>query len=272
MKKAMVLAGLILILMLGTAGCGSGPPDSQPPQDNGSPDVLNNTVGKEGFVRVSYDELPQEVKGWVDISREINLAQEKVFGNRRYILVTYGTKPTGGYTVEIKSVETSAAKISVEVKFTKPSKDQYVTQALTQPYDIVYIEPSHLPIEFFPVGDEYHIMTLTGIDQLAPIVASSDGIKVFAPAPGQTTGGEVRLSGVANVFEGTILIRIEDGKGETQLEAVLTMGGMGEWGYFEVPFTVPDVIPYESEYTLIVYTESAKDGEDENVIHIPLKK
>lgn len=271
MRKSMLIAGLILFLALGVAGCGRAMRRAQNQQDT-PPEITDNAEGKDCFVRVSYDQLPQEIKSWVDNSREMNLAQEKVFGNKRYILVTYGIKPTGGYAVEITNVEKSAAKISVTVKFTKPSKDQYVTQALTQPYDIVYIEPSGLPLEFFPEGDEYHIMSLMGIDELSPIVASSSGIKVFSPVPGETTGGEVLVTGVASVFEGSLLMRMEDEEGKAPVEAALVMAGMGDWYYFEVLLSVPGPIPYNSNYTLVIYSESAKDGEEENVIKIPLKK
>ena len=267
MRRIMLLAGLVILLAMGAAGCGSAPGNSQPPEDD-SPAITDNTEGKDNFVRVSYDQLPQEIKAWVDNSREINLAQEKVFGNKRYILVTYGTKPTGGYAVEIVNVETSAAKISVAVKFTQPSRDQYVSQALTQPYDIVYIEPSERPLEFFPLGDEFHIMTLYGIDELLPIVASSPGIKVFSPQPGQTTGEDVKVSGVASVSEGSFFMSLEDEEGRARMEAAFTMGSMGDWGYFEALFSVPDLIPYGSNFTLVI-TENGKDG---NVIKIPLKK
>lgn len=266
MRRIMLLAGLIILLAMGAAGCGSTPGKRDPEKSDLA--AITGAVRKDNFVRISYDKLPQEIKAWVDNSREIYLAQEKVFGSKRYILVTYGTKPTGGYAVEIASVETSAAKISVEVKFTQPSRDQYVSQALTQPYDIVYIEPSDLPLEFFPLGDEFHIMTLHGIDELLPIVASSPDIKIFSPQPGQTTGEGVKVSGVASVPEGLFFMRLEDEEGRSRLEAAITMGSMGDWNYFEAPFSVPDPIPYGSNYTLII-TENAKDGND---IKIPLKK
>jgi hypothetical protein len=267
MRRITLLAGLILFLSLGAAGCGSTPGNSQSLQNHPPPVI----VGRETFVRVSYDQLPQEVKRWVDISREMNLAQEKVVGNKRYILVTYGTKPTGGYAVEITHIETSAATINVVVKFTQPTRDQYVNQALTQPYDIVYIEPSDRPLEFFPFGDEFHIMTLFGIDELSPIVASSPGIKVFSPAPGEITGGEVKVSGVASVGEGLFFMSLEDEEGKSWMEAAFTMGSLGDWGYFETLFAVPDPIPYGSNYTLVI-TENASSGKEEKFIKIPLKK
>ncbi len=264
MKKSIILA-LFLCLALLTAACGRAPAAHSPSDSEVLP-------GKKTFARVSYDELPQEIKAWVDVSREMNLAQEKVFGNRRYILVTYGIKPTGGYTVEIQDVEVSAAKINVTVKFNQPTKDQYVTDALTQPYDIIYIEPSDLPVEFFPVGDEYHVMTLMGIDELAPITASSPDIKIFTPAPGEKTGGELTISGVANVYEGTVLIRMEDSEGSAFAAAALGLAGSGDWYYFDIPMLVSDRVAAGSDYYVVIYTESPKDGSEENVIKLPLKK
>ncbi len=152
MQKS-IIAALILILAALAVGCGSSPPLEVKSLRNAQ------GPGNVEFTRVTYDELPQEIKGWVDATRGVSLAREKEFGRRRYILVTYGAHPTTGYTVEITRVESSGAKIYVTVKFTRPTDDQFVTTKTTKPYDIVYIEPSPLPMEFYPIGDEFHVPT-----------------------------------------------------------------------------------------------------------------
>ncbi len=44
-------------------------------------------------------ELPTEIKNWIENSKKIFLGQAYEYEDKLYILVTYGEKPTGGYTV-----------------------------------------------------------------------------------------------------------------------------------------------------------------------------
>ena len=54
-----------------------------------------------------------------------------------YIAVMSGTKPTGGYSVEVTGVEDNEGRTNVFVKELSPSKDAMVTQDITYPYTIV---------------------------------------------------------------------------------------------------------------------------------------
>jgi len=54
-----------------------------------------------------------------------------------YIAIMSGTKPTGGYSIEVTGIEDNEGRTNVFVKESIPSKDMIVTQALTYPYTIV---------------------------------------------------------------------------------------------------------------------------------------
>lgn len=73
---------------------------------------------------------------------EIDFTKETV------IAVFRGKCPTGGYTIEIDTIEKMKDKILVYIIETQPRPDTIVTQALTQPYHIIRIKKTILPIEF----------------------------------------------------------------------------------------------------------------------------
>ena len=201
MKK---LHYFFLILLLGVAlvtGCtkqATPPPVDTPPVDQGNIPPSNGT-DLDGTVQLS------EIDAWVENSKNLFLAQTKELDGQQYLLVTYGMKPSGGYNVEIIDIMESEDQIAVTVEFTKPAPDQPVTQAITFPFDIAVVDATGLPVEFIPTGDELYIPTLLGIEELRPIVAQSNGIKVFAPEPGELVGNKFVINGVANVFEGNVL-------------------------------------------------------------------
>lgn len=70
------------------------------------------------------------------------------FNKSILVAVFSGTKPTGGYAVKITSVYIQEDRMIVEYQEIKPPADIMVTQALTQPYHILSIPKTDLPIEF----------------------------------------------------------------------------------------------------------------------------
>ena len=56
------------------------------------------------------------------------------------VVVTAGTKPTGGYKVEVKDVKTKDGTMTVTYKVTPP--DGFATQAFTHPGTVVLV-PAH---------------------------------------------------------------------------------------------------------------------------------
>ncbi len=241
---------------------------------DGATRTVTITTPEKEYVVIPEKEvevIPEEIQSWIEDSRKMWLAQEKSHADALYILVTYGEKPTGGYVVDIQHVVEKEGEIFVTVHFTEPDEDEPVSMALTYPYDLYIIEDTNKPVTYLAVGAESYIPTLMGIDELEPIVAESDGIKVFAPAPEASVAASFALEGVSNVFEGTVLYELQDSEGQ-ELDSGFTTGAMGDWGYFEAAVNVPEDVVAGEGLLLLLYTTSAKDGSIENLIEIPLEK
>jgi hypothetical protein len=72
------------------------------------------------------------------------------FGQEMVVAVFMGERSTGGYEVEVASVIRTEKEIVVDVRETQPPSGSPRTMALTQPYHIVVIERSPLPVRFQP--------------------------------------------------------------------------------------------------------------------------
>lgn len=103
------------------------------------------------FTRVPKP-FPPDVQQWAEAHKMSHHATEKVFQDRRYILVSYGRKSTGGYIISIETVVVSDDIITVTVRHSDPAPGANVTQALTYPQDLVWIENLDLPIEYVATG------------------------------------------------------------------------------------------------------------------------
>ncbi len=73
---------------------------------------------------------------------EINFSQETV------VVVAMGSRPTGGHVIFIDGVYERDGRLKVKVSSQSAGKNCMVTQALTQPVDIVRIPKSDLPVAF----------------------------------------------------------------------------------------------------------------------------
>jgi len=68
------------------------------------------------------------------------------FSKDMVIAVSPGEMSSGGYTVEITKVASDGKKLAVTVAVTKPTG--FATMVLTQPYHIIRLEKTDLPVEF----------------------------------------------------------------------------------------------------------------------------
>ncbi len=236
---------------------------------NSSNDSNISSYELNNYQKPEEESLPEEIKNWVNRSLSINLGQSKIYGSWRYILVTYGEKPSGGYYVNIEDVKVLEDKVEVDVRFKEPQKGDMVTQAITYPYDLVVIDAVDLPVKFNVFGDEMHLMTLKGVDLLKPLAAKSSQIKIFEPSPNEVVEEEkFIISGIASVFEGNIVYEIMDEEGNTLYEGYTT-AGMGDWYYFELEIETPGDI--SNKFNVELYSPSAIDGSKTSLVSIPLR-
>jgi hypothetical protein len=89
------------------------------------------------------------------------------------------------------------------------------------------------------------------------------------PARGSTIENPVRLTGLANVFEAVLHVRILDADGRSLADGPVTATcGSGCWGTFDV--TVPYVVAAPAPGTIQAYVLSAKDGSIEDLVEVPV--
>ena len=62
--------------------------------------------------------------------------------------VFLGTRPTGGFSVEITGIEKQGNELTVTWRERKPGRDDMVTQVLTAPYHLVTIDRFDGPVKF----------------------------------------------------------------------------------------------------------------------------
>ncbi len=103
------------------------------------------------------DELPAEVQARIDAAIDSFGGQTFIHEDILYLLVTYGEKPTGGYEVEITEIKEEEGKLIVTAYFTEPGEDDFVSQALTYPYDLAMLDDPGLPVKFVAAGAETEI-------------------------------------------------------------------------------------------------------------------
>ncbi len=75
----------------------------------------------------------------------VDFTQEMVVG------YFWGEKPTAGYRVELTEVVAEATRLVVRVEVGSPPPGAPVLQVLTQPYHLVRLPRSELPVEFLVV-------------------------------------------------------------------------------------------------------------------------
>jgi len=70
------------------------------------------------------------------------------FTKSTVIGVFLGTRPTGGFSVEITGIEKQGNELTVTWRERKPGRDDMVTQVLTAPYHLVTIDRFDGPVKF----------------------------------------------------------------------------------------------------------------------------
>jgi germination protein M len=101
----------------------------------------------------------------------------------------------------------------------------------------------------------------SGFDDLLP------PILVQRPVPGQAIDRSLDVSGLANVFEGTVTIEVIDEGGDVVASGFGT-GAMGEWLPFDATLTIPEDV--DGELVVRSFEESAEDGSRQKVIEVPV--
>jgi PrcB C-terminal len=75
-------------------------------------------------------------------------------GDGTYLAAYWGEKPTGGYSMAVKSARLEGSVVTVRLALREPPRDAILTQALTYPYAVAVIRELDLQEEEFSFVDE----------------------------------------------------------------------------------------------------------------------
>lgn len=227
------------------------------------------------FDRPDSASLPPAVRQWKDANARKRGTYIRDEGNRTYVLVAWGEKPTGGYAVSIDEVASGRRGDVVVVRLTAPAPDQVVTEALTYPSDLVVTRVRlRRPVVFSYRGD----LTLTsplpgsrsvGREEPKAEPATSENFVVTAPARGSLIKSPVHIAGRARVFEATFNVEIEDGHDVLARRTVTATEGGPGWGSFDID--LPFSSPTNPAGAIIFVTYSAADGSRREELILPVR-
>jgi hypothetical protein len=88
---------------------------------------------------------------WEEVTRTLYPPPELPaidFSREMVLFVSLGEKSTGGYTVAITEIIDRGDHWEVVVVTTEPGPDDFVTQGFTQPYHLVTVEKTDVPLRF----------------------------------------------------------------------------------------------------------------------------
>ncbi|MFA5523210.1 MAG: protease complex subunit PrcB family protein [Tissierellales bacterium] len=134
MKKTIAL---VLIIILGLSlftGCST--------KNN------SNVIGDINFEVVGSGALTSsKLEEWYNESFKSEGISSFDSKEYKYILIGAGEKPTGGYSVEVTSVEGNEDSITVTARVNAPKPDEMVTQAISYPSALIRVSKDSRKVE-----------------------------------------------------------------------------------------------------------------------------
>lgn len=112
----------------------------------------NNSYCKEhqNFVHVATTELEWQSL-WSKYGSE---APHSLPQNSKVMGIFMGTKPTGGYGVRVDDVKRQSTAVQVEYHFYAPSKNEFLSEALTSPCMIILVKTDELPLTAYRLAKQ----------------------------------------------------------------------------------------------------------------------
>ncbi|MFH1777864.1 MAG: protease complex subunit PrcB family protein [Candidatus Omnitrophota bacterium] len=103
---------------------------------------------QEMFVITTKEEWSAVWKKVHSLQLSIPVLPEIDFDKEMVIAVFMGEKSSGGYIIEVTKIIKTDKEVVVEIMEKTPAPGTMKTMALTQPYHLVVIEKSNLPVVF----------------------------------------------------------------------------------------------------------------------------
>lgn len=147
MKKNKWKINMVLIALIGLfvlAGCSSdntnNSPTETPTQAPTQAPTQGITINDVEFEPVEVDSLSENILNELDqLKTERGYYYWSSEEGGFYVLIASGLKATGGYTIEVESVQDNEGLTQIHVIETSPGPDDMVTQAITYPFTVIYM-------------------------------------------------------------------------------------------------------------------------------------
>jgi hypothetical protein len=140
LRPILLLLSVVFVIL---AGCGDN--SSQSTDDSSGGDEMKEEIT---FETVEMQNAPKDIQTTV----QQKWLEKSTFtipsGEELYIIITRGEMPTGGYSVNIESIEKMNNELVVSYYYTDPKKDDMVTQAITKPFVISKIDMTNARVNF----------------------------------------------------------------------------------------------------------------------------
>ena len=213
-RKYISCTAAAMAVTLAFAGCSAGAPKSKDKDDDDEPE--ETTIEEsEADAEAPSDSVSQPSKASLDYQimtvngtskdRGYYVVEVEEDGYPYDVIISSGEKSTGGYDIQILSVDFDGSLLTITVEETEPGPTDMVTEALT--YPCCAIELSLLP----------------------------DEIKVVSTAGDELKNLDTNLSDSA-IEDGWLCV-IEDGTGEVMLKTFVYENADGTYKYINVKST-----------------------------------
>jgi len=119
--------------------------------------VTWETIEKAAYAAVDqpFEKVVQDESSWNNFWNELHSGKPPTeplptvdFSENMVIGVGIGNKSSGGYSVEIQEITIEDSMLLVNYVEEQPGANCFTTQALTQPYLLVKVQQSNLPVKF----------------------------------------------------------------------------------------------------------------------------
>lgn len=243
-RKAVALAAALAVAVVFSFAAGTG----APPASAAEPGPV--------LFQEAPEELPPAVEKWAESKKAFQGIHRFHEGDKTWVMVAWGEKPTGGYGVKVNNARRGFAGVIVlDVGLSSPGPDDIVIQAITYPYDLIVFDRTDALVAAEFDGGTWAPRLETG-----GIPAASTAIFVDSPGTGARVGDTIVIRAAARFFEGTYRIIVEDGHNILASHIGTATAGGPEWGVIDVALEYDR--PTSPHGLMIFYWEDAEDPAD----------
>lgn len=95
----------------------------------------------------------RDSRAWILLWRSMRRSPPCKFDSTSFmaVLIAIGSRPTGGYRVDVVSASAVDRHLVVRYREVRPSRDTYVIEAITHPWVVALLLRSRLPVVFRPI-------------------------------------------------------------------------------------------------------------------------